>query len=312
MKSCIVIYNPNSGNTLTEQDILLCRKYLKQYDYVPKIIPTKYAGHAKELVSHIKSVDVVFSIGGDGTFNEIVTGNLLRKDPLVVCHIPVGSTNDVGKMFGYGKNFEANLKLALEGEIKEIDICQINGRPFVYVAGFGKFVTVAYETPRYMKEKIGYLAYIVEGVKDFFRPIKLHNISYKINGIEKTGYYSFVLVSNANRIAGINNFYKDVKLDDNKFEVLLCNFRRRIDILKTIQLLMTNDINKVSGLEFYKTNEVEMKFADYPKKNWCIDGEKLDRATLDYQINMINNFKILMPTTYNDELFVKTKRKLID
>jgi len=310
MKSCIVIYNPNSGNTLTEQDILICRKYLKDYGYNPKIIPTKYAGHAKELVSHIKAVDVVFSIGGDGTFNEIVTGNLLRKEPLVVCHIPVGSTNDVGKMFGYGKTFEANLKLALDGEIKEIDICQINGRPFVYVAGFGKFVTVAYETPRYMKEKIGYLAYIVEGVKDFFRPIKLHNISYKINGVEKTGYYSFVLVSNANRIAGINNFYKDVKLDDNKFEVLLCNFRRRIDILKTVQLLMTNDINKVSGVEFYKTNEVEMKFADYPKKNWCIDGEKLDRATLDYQINMINNFKILMPTTYNDELFVKSKKKV--
>lgn len=309
MKSCIVIFNPNSGNTLKSEDITICRKYLKDYGYTPRFMPTKYAGHAKEIVSHIDKVDVVFSVGGDGTFNETVTGNLLRKDRLVLCHIPVGTTNDVGKMFGYGKSFENNLKLALEGEVKKIDICSINDRPFVYVAGLGKFVTVAYDTPRYLKEKIGYFAYLFEGIKDFFKPIRLYNISYKINGIEKTGYYSLVLISNANRIAGINNFYKDVKLDDDQFEVLLCNFRNRIDIAKTVRLLMTNDINKVSGVEFYKTNKVVMRFEDYPKKGWCIDGEKLDRSTLDYEISMINNFEILMPTTYNDELFVKEKKK---
>ena len=309
MKSCIVIYNPNSGNTLKKEDISVCKKYLHEFGYSPKFMPTKYAGHAKEIVSHIDKVDVIFSIGGDGTFNEVVTGNLLRKERLVLCHIPVGTTNDVGKMFGYGKVFEDNLKLALEGQVKKIDICLINDRPFVYVAGFGKFVTVAYETPRYLKEKIGYLAYLFEGIKDFFKPIKLYNITYKIDGVEKTGYYSFVLISNANRIAGINNFYKDVKLDDDRFEVLFCNFRRRIDIVKTVKLLMTNDMNKVSGLEFYKTNKVEMRFAQYPNKSWCIDGEKLDRSRLDYEISVINNFKILMPTTHNSELFVKSKKE---
>ena len=309
MKNCIVIYNPNSGNTLKSDDIILCRKYFFKYGYNPKFIPTKYAGHAKEIVSHIDKVDVIFSMVGDGTFNEVVTGNLLRKDRLVLCHIPIGTTNDVGKMFGYGKNFQTNLKLALSGEINKIDICTINDRPFVYVAGFGKFVTVAYETPRYLKEKMGYVAYLIEGIKDFFKPIKLYNITYKIGDIEKTGYYSFVLISNANRIAGINNFYKDVKLDDDKFEVLFCNFRKRMDIVKTIKLLTTNDMNKVSGLEFYKTNKIEMVFSDYPRKSWCIDGEKLDRNTLKYTVKMINNFEILMPTTYNDELFIKTKKK---
>ena len=69
-------------------------------------------------------------------------------------------------------------------------------------------------------------------------------------------------------------------------------------------------MNKVSGLEFYKTDKVEMSFSDYPKKSWCIDGEKLDRSTLNYEIKMINDFEILMPTTYNDELFVKNKKKV--
>ena len=43
-----------------------------------------------------------------------------------------------------------------------------------------------------------------------------------------------MLISNANRIAGINNFYKDIKLDDDQFEVLFVILKRRIDILRTL------------------------------------------------------------------------------
>ena len=74
---------------------------------------------------------MVISLGGDGTFNEIVTGNLKRKKPLLLAHIPLGTTNDIGAMFGYSKNIISNLKALLDGSIKKIDICTVNGRPFV-------------------------------------------------------------------------------------------------------------------------------------------------------------------------------------
>ena len=276
MKSCTIIYNPNSG-------------------------------HAKEIVNHLEPTDLVISMGGDGTFNEVMSGNLERKKPLILAHIPVGTTNDVGVMFGYGKDIKKNLKLLLDGTIKGMDICVINGRPFVYVAGFGKFMQIPYNTPRKLKKKYGYMAYLLEGVKDFFNPTKMYDITYKVNGIEKRGLYSFMLISNANRIAGINNFYKDVKLDDDQFEVLFCNFKRRVDIIKTFTILMTTDIERVSGVEFYKTNHLEIKFADYPKKAWCIDGEKLDRAVLNYEISNVRNVKIMMPKKNIDKIFVNKK-----
>ena len=116
-----------------------------------------------------------------------------------------------------------------------------------------------------------------------------------------------MLISNANRIAGINNFYKDVKLDDDTFEVLFCNFRKRIDIIRTFTMLLTLDVTKVSGLEFYRTNHIELEFEDYPKKAWCIDGEKLDRAVLKYDISNIHDFKIMMPKKNIDKIFVNKK-----
>ena len=307
MKTCVLIYNPNSGHVFKT-------KYLKEYkdiliknDYNPRFIATCYQGHAKEIISHLEKVDLVISMGGDGTFNEIITGNLERKEPLIVSHIPVGTTNDIGVMFGYGKDIKNNLKLLLKGCIKETDICLINNQPFVYVAGFGKFMQVPYQTPRKLKKKYGYIAYLIEGIKDYFSPTKLYKIKYNINGITKTGYYSFILISNANRIAGINNFYRNVKLDDDQFEVLLCNFNRRIDIIKTFSLLMTMDASKVSGVEFYKTNHLELEFDDYPKHGWCIDGEKLKYSTLKYDIKNVNHIKIMLPTKNIDKIFVNKK-----
>ena len=307
MKSCTIIYNPNSGHVFKTKYLKEYKKILTKNGYNPKFIGTQYSGHAKEIVNHLEPTDLVISMGGDGTFNEVMSGNLERKKPLILAHIPVGTTNDVGVTFGYGKDIKKNLKLLLDGTIKGMDICVINGRPFVYVAGFGKFMQIPYNTPRKLKKKYGYMAYLLEGVKDFFNPTKMYDITYKVNGIEKRGLYSFMLISNANRIAGINNFYKDVKLDDDQFEVLFCNFKRRVDIIKTFTILMTTDIERVSGVEFYKTNHLEIKFADYPKKAWCIDGEKLDRAVLNYEISNVRNVKIMMPKKNIDKIFVNKK-----
>ena len=100
-------------------------------------------------------------------------------------------------------------------------------------------------------------------------------------------------------------FYKDVKLDDNKFEILLCNFSTRRNIIRTLRLLFDNDPNNVSGLEFYKTNHIKFEFEQYPKKAWCIDGEKLDRRTKKFEFTTISDFKIMMPNKNVEKLFTK-------
>ena len=139
MKTCIVIYNPNSGHTLKKEDIPSYKSIIEKHGYHVTFIGTEYKGHAKEIVSHLKHVDLVISMGGDGTFNEIVYGNLCRTNRITLAHIPVGTTNDVGVMFGYGKDIKKNLELCLSGQVVYMDIPLINNRPFVYVAGFAPF-----------------------------------------------------------------------------------------------------------------------------------------------------------------------------
>lgn len=304
MKKCAIVYNPNSGKKVKFNVMPQFINMLEKYGYEAEVYYTEYKGHATEIVKNLEHVDLVLSIGGDGTFNESVTGNFARKDRLVCAHIPVGTTNDIGVMMGYGKNMLNNLKMTLEGVIKNVDICLINNKPFIYVATIGKFAEIPYETPKELKRKFGYLAYITEGVKSFFNKTKLHDVAYEINGMEYRGLFSFIIVSSANRIAGINNFYKDVKLDDNQFEVLLCNFEKKKDIIRSLYFLTMYDIEKVPGIHFYKTDKIIMKFADVPKKNWCIDGEKLDDDGKTFNISIDRNIQMMIPKKNIDKLFV--------
>lgn len=304
MKKCMVLYNPNSGKYNKEETLPKVKKILEEYNYEVEIIDTKGRGDATTIVAECKYQDLLISIGGDGTFNEVMTGNFKRKDRLVLCHLPSGTTNDIGAMWGYGKNMLNNLKLALNGEIKRIDVCTINDKPFVYSAGFGKFMNIPYETPRELKKRIGHLAYIKEGVKDFFRKIKLYDISYEVDGEKYRGLFSFALITNANRVAGINNFYKDIKLNDNKFEVLLCNITRLKDIVRTLYFFALYDASKIPGFYFYKTDNMKIKFNGPIKKPLCIDGESLDDQSGTYDIKIDRDVYVLMPSKNVNNLFV--------
>ncbi len=306
MKKCTIIYNKNSGkqkyNNNLEADF---SKKLLSKNYEPTFIYTEYHKHALEIIQSLDDdVDLVISVGGDGTFNEVVTGNLKRNHPLLLAHLPLGTTNDIGAMWGYGKNNINNLELLLEGEIKNIDIGCINDNYFVYVAGMGKFLDVPYITTKELKKKIGHLAYVIEGVKSFFHKTPLYDITYKIDNETYRGKYSFVIISNANRIAGINNFYKNIKLDDGQLEILFCSITKKIELIKSLLILATGDVTRVPGIYLHKAKEITIHINQPLKSKWCIDGEKLDTNKKKYMIKIIPNIKILMPKKNIDNLFI--------
>lgn len=306
MKKCLAIYNPHSGHKQIKKYLPEIKTIINQKGYEVDMIATKYKGHAIELVAKAPQVDLVMSFGGDGTFNEVMTGNFKRKEQLLLTHIPVGTTNDIGAMLGYTKNILDNVKLSLNGKVKDMDIGLINNRPFIYVAGFGKYTNISYETSRNLKKKIGHLAYIKEGIAAFFSKTKLHDITYEIDGEKYRGLFSLILISNANHIAGVKDIYKDVKLDDDQLEVIFCTIRKKKDIIKSLYFLTLYDPSKVPGIYFYRTNNIKIQINSEDYKPWCVDGEKLESNPKDkYNIGIKNKVKVLIPKKNISKLFTK-------
>ena len=305
MKKCVVLCNNQSGKKKKKNYIDDFVKILNDRNYDVEVIESKYKAHIVDIVKDLKDdIDLVISIGGDGTLNEAMRGNFIRKKRLVLAHIPMGTTNDIGKMFGYGKDPIKNLYLLLDGEVENIDVCTINNIPFIYVAGFGKFMNIPYETKRKSKKKFGYLAYIFNGVKNFFRFTKMHDVTYVIDNDTYSGMYSFLVVTNATRIAGVK-IYDNIKLDDNKFEILFCNIKKRKDIIKSFIRLRKTDITHVPGFYFHKTDNLKIKVNDEKDLPWCLDGEKYDISGNEIEIKIDSNTKMMIPKTNLKELFTK-------
>ena len=302
MKKCTVIINPTSGKGLNEKLASKISKVLEEYGYMAKVIITEYSGHAEKIIQEIPH-QLVISVGGDGTFYEVMNGNLKRDDSLILSHIPVGTTNDIGHMYGLGKDIIANLKDILEGEVKTIDIATINGRSFVYVASFGKFMEIPYETPQNLKHRLGYMAYLISGAKKIVSRTPKYNLTYEIDGVKYNGKYTFLIISNANRIAGINNFYNEMKLDDGQFEVMFCSISKLREMVKAFYILKTSDIEHVSGVDVYKTDNLKITFNNGIKP-WCLDGEKYDDKSLTYVIKNNLHVKMLIPKKNLDKLFL--------
>ena len=302
---CVVIINPKSGKGFKKKNTDKLVNILNKYKYESEIIFTKYRGHATSIIQGLSDdVDLVISIGGDGTFSEVLNGNLIRKKRLVLSHIPNGTINDIGHMYGLSSNLYNNLKLILEGEIKNIDIGLINNHAFSYVASYGKFMEIPSKTPQELKKKIGFMAYVFEVVKKIYQRIPKYEIEFYVDHKKHKGTYSFILISNANHIAGINNFYRDMKLDDNKFEVIFCSLYRKLDIVKAFYNLKTNKLSKTKGIECYKCSDLELTIKN-DKKTWCVDGEELKNKDNKYKISLINNIKIQIPKKNIDKLFIK-------
>lgn len=304
MKKCVIIMNPESGKKkkiTTYQDFY---DVLRKYGYDTEIIFTKAKGDGKNIIQELDdSIDLVICAGGDGTLNEIVCGNRLRQKKLTLAPLPMGSTNDVGSMYGLNNNVFKNLEKLLKGKAKKVDICTINDTPFVYVACLGDFIDMAYATPRSLKKRYGKIAYIMYGLKQFRNKINQYDIKYKVDGKEYSGTYSFIFISNSSRIAGQPDVYYDVKLDDNMFEVALAQVKTKKDMLKKLVLASTVDVKNIPDIKYYRTNNFEIEFLTPPKTSWCIDGEEYKSSSMKFKFNVEQRMKMQVPKENIKKLF---------
>ena len=302
MMKCVLIYNPNSGKLTNRNDIKKLYKIFENYGYEVEIIYTEYKGHAKEITKKLKDVDLLICAGGDGTLNEVISGNIERSKPLLLGHLPLGSVNDVAHMYGLTGSTTRNLVMLLNGVRKNIDVCLLNENPFVYVACIGAWVDISYSTPRKLKEKYGKFAYAIYGIKQLKQKLQFYNIKYTVNGETHEDRFSFIFITNSNRVGGVNNIYDDVKLDDNKFEVLLCDIKNKWDIIRAVHYLTHRKLEDIPVFKYYKTDNIKLEFDEVPP-SWCIDGDELTHESKKFEIKINKDNDMLLPTKNIEKLF---------
>lgn len=273
MKKLLLLANFYSGKGIVKLNIADIIDYYNSKGFEVTVYSSQYSGHIKDIVEKTGSAyDNIVCCGGDGTLNETINGIMtLDKRPLLG-YIPCGSTNDFANSIGIPSIVEESYKTAIDGQCFTIDVGKINDRFFSYVAGFGLFTNISYETPQTIKNILGYQAYILTGLKEITNirtyPIK---VTYDKGVVEDD--VMLALVSNSNSIAGMKRLFENyANLNDGLFEVLLVKKPKNTSLLKNIvSCLVEKNFDDNDMFYSFKTNKLVITSQNYIK--WTVDGE---------------------------------------
>ena len=272
MKKMLFIYNPNSGMGLLKPKLSDVLDIFVKGGYEVTVYPTqKYHDAVRKMGEYEEQYDLVACSGGDGTLDEVVTGMMKREDKVPIGYIPAGTTNDFASSLHISKNMLEAADTVVNGVPFACDVGEFNEDYFVYIAAFGLFTDVSYETKQSMKNVMGHLAYILEGTKRIFN-IPSYRIKVTQDGETIEDEFIYGMVTNSRSVGGFKGITgKNVVFDDGKFEVTL--FKTPRNPMELNEILGALALRKINPKRMYsfKTNEVH--FETEEEIPWTLDGE---------------------------------------
>lgn len=271
MKRMLFIYNPYSGKGVVRTQLSYILEEFSKDDYEIVVHPTIEPLDATRVTQECgDSFDMIVCSGGDGTLDEVVTGMQTGRFTRPLGYIPAGSTNDYASSLGIPKEMTKAARAIMNGRIFQSDLGRMNDSYFVYVAAFGAFVEVSYDTPQDMKNLLGHAAYVIKGMQSL-NSLKAYHLRYEAAESQGEGEFLFGMITNSISVGGFKGITgSGVNLDDGLFEVTLF----RMPALAVEYPAMINSVlNKTSNRNVitFKTSRVEFWFED--AVSWTRDGE---------------------------------------
>ena len=217
--------------------------------------------------------DILVCSGGDGTLNEVIQGYMLSENQCPIGYIPFGSTNDFARGLGIPKDPEEAVDCIIHGEALPCDIGGFNDKYFTYVAAFGAFTEISYQTSQQFKNVLGHAAYILNGLSKLSR-IRACRMRIEYDGGVIEDEFLYGMVTNSSSVARFLAL-SEVRWDDGLFEVTLIHkpsslaqFQQLVAAFSKIQIGPAKPY-----LHYFRTSKLKVTNLDEEPVSWTIDGE---------------------------------------
>jgi diacylglycerol kinase (ATP) len=112
---------------------------------------------------YAERVDCIIVAGGDGTIGSAASGLVATGLPLGI--LPLGTANNVARTLGIPADLAKACAIIGSGEVRRIDVGQVNDRYFFTTASLGLSVAITEELSPETKRRWGVLAYVVTAAK---------------------------------------------------------------------------------------------------------------------------------------------------
>ena len=271
-KTMLFVFNPKAGKGKIKTHLLDIVDIFSSHDYEIIIRSTQAPRDAYEKAKeYANSVDMIACSGGDGTLDEVVTGIMEAESSVPIGYIPAGSTNDFANSLFMPKNMTKVAEMIMEEELYHCDIGRFNQKTFAYVAAFGLFTDVSYETDQDLKNVLGHVAYVLEGVKRLF-DIKSYHMKVTSDEVQAEDDFIVGMITNSRSVGGFKNLTgKNVDMNDGLFEVtLIAHPKNPLQLQEIITALVMAEDN-TDLIYSFKTKKLTIESDE--EVPWTLDGE---------------------------------------
>lgn len=256
-------------------------------DYEVTVHITQSGADARKKASYAcqNDYDLIVCAGGDGTLSQCLHGIMDSENKLPIGYIPAGSTNDFARTLGIPKAPMDAVKWITKGAPLQIDIGCFNDKYFTYIAAFGAFTNVTYETSQQIKNVLGHASYILNGLTQITNlRSKLMRIEYNDTVLEDD--FIFGMVTNSGSVAGLLSM-NDFLLDDGVFEVTLIKKPANLVQFQKIVHSLLNISEEIDReyIRFFRTNKITFTALNDEQISWTLDGE----FGGDLPVNVVEN-----------------------
>lgn len=271
-KKLYFIYNPHAGKEHIKGKLYGILKVMADAGYELTVYPTGGAGDAVEQMEQMpEGYDLVVCSGGDGTLDEVVTGMMRRKHKVPVGYIPAGTCNDFARSLKIPVNMEEAARIAVQGENFLCDVGSFNENSFIYIAAFGIFTGVSYSTKQEIKNVLGQMAYILEGMKSIYN-VKSYQLKVTSSEMSFEGDFLFGMVTNSKSVGGFKGIIgKDVVFDDGVYEVTF--IRRPKNAMELQDILAALLVKEIDSKYMYSFRSARIEVEAQEPIPWTLDGE---------------------------------------
>lgn len=292
MQKLLFVMNPCAGMRKANKLLTDILSVFCQAGYLVTVHMTLGQGDARDVVARLaEKTDIVVCCGGDGTFNETLSGILQSGVDIPVGYIPAGSTNDFANSLHLSMDPVQAAKDIVQGTAERFDLGQFNDRYFSYVASFGAFTAASYSTPQSVKNALGHVAYVLGGIHELsnIHPVHVH---LDVDGQSIDGDYIFGAICNCTSVGGILTLNPSlVDMRDGKFELLLVRSPKDMVELGECILSVQRQQYNSSMMTFLSGSHIRVETD--PDMPWTLDGERADGSPVIEIDNLQHKYRLM-------------------
>lgn len=254
---------------------------------------TEYPGHATEIAKEYSREEVcrIYSVGGDGTVNEVVNGMAGTSSVLGV--IPTGSGNDFIRSIQAPFDIKDMIISTINSQEKTIDLARVNDKYFINISSIGFDAEVVFNADKFKRIPgiPGSIAYLFSIIYTVFQK-KIGNIKIDIDNKMMDCKILLVAVANGRYYGGGMLPTPEAELGDGLLDICLVTEMSRLKILSLFPKYMKGVHEQIKQVSFHRGKKIRIESKDDICLN--IDGEIVIARNMHFEV-LKDAIKVVFP-----------------